>query len=167
MKFKQSGLAVLLSVSLTLASPTPIRRAGNGTFTKRCNELASKLVVKDGTVYTVEPVAAGTTISLPDNDASCTTPSIDVTAEICRVTLYVATSERSGINMEAWLPSDWSGRFLSTGNGGLAGCIGYADMAYTTSLGFAAVGTNNGHNGTSGEPFYNNADVIEDFAYRA
>jgi len=43
----------------------------------------------------------------------------------------------------------------------------YQHLAYASSLGFAAVGTNNGHNGTSGLPFYNNADVVADFAYRA
>jgi hypothetical protein len=69
--------------------------------------------------------------------------------------------------MEAWLPENWSGRFLSTGNGGLGGCIQYEDLEYTTSLGFAAVGTNNGHDGTTGVSFLNNPEVIEDFAYRA
>lgn len=69
--------------------------------------------------------------------------------------------------MEAWLPRNWTSRFLSTGNGGVGGCISYSDLDYTASLGFAAVGTNNGHNGTSGGAFYNNPDVIEDFAYRA
>jgi feruloyl esterase len=49
----------------------------------------------------------------------------------------------------------------------LNGCIKYEDLAYTTGAGFAAAGTNNGHNGTSGQPFYKNGDVVEDFAYRA
>ncbi|KAJ4336556.1 Feruloyl esterase [Ascochyta clinopodiicola] len=53
------------------------------------------------------------------------------------------------------------------GNGGLNGCIKYEDLAYTSGAGFAAAGTNNGHNGTGGLPFYKNADVVEDFAYRA
>lgn len=34
-------------------------------------------------------------------------------------------------------------------------------------MGFAAVGANNGHNGTSGEPFYQHPEVLEDFAYRS
>ncbi len=45
--------------------------------------------------------------------------------------------------------------------------IRYEDLAYASALGFATVGTNDGHNGTSGEPFLNNPDVVEDFAYRA
>lgn len=56
---------------------------------------------------------------------------------------------------------------MSTGNGGLSGCIQYDGLAYTTSYGFASVGANNGHNGTSGEPFYNNEEIVADFAYRS
>lgn len=56
---------------------------------------------------------------------------------------------------------------MSIGNGGLSGCIQYADLAYTASYGFASVGANNGHNGTSGEAFLNNDDIVADFAYRS
>lgn len=81
--------------------------------------------------------------------------------------MYVATTNVSGITLEAWLPSNWTGRFLSTGNGGISGCIQYEDIAYGTSFGFATVGANGGHNGTSGKPFYHAPEVIEDFAWRS
>ena len=45
--------------------------------------------------------------------------------------------------------------------------IKYEDLAYGTSHGFATMGTNNGHNGTTGVTFLNNPDIIEDFSYRA
>ncbi|KAK5160210.1 hypothetical protein LTR04_004764 [Oleoguttula sp. CCFEE 6159] len=60
--------------------------------------------------------------------------------------MKVATSNRSEITLEAWLPTNWTGRFLSIGNGGVSGCIQYEDLAYTAGLGFATVGANNGHN---------------------
>jgi feruloyl esterase len=41
------------------------------------------------------------------------------------------------------------------------------DLKYTLGLGFATVGANNGHNGTSGLPFYNNTEVVHDFADRS
>jgi feruloyl esterase len=69
---------------------------------------------------------------------------------MCRLAMYVATSNRSEITLEAWLPTGWTGRFLSTRNGGVSGCIQYPDLAYTAGLGFATVGANNGHNGTRG-----------------
>ncbi|KAL0564686.1 hypothetical protein V5O48_017353 [Marasmius crinis-equi] len=81
--------------------------------------------------------------------------------------MEVETSPTSKIYMEAWLPKSWTGRFLSTGNGGLGGCIQYPDLVYTTSLGFATVGANNGHNGTSGAAFENHPQVLADFAFRS
>lgn len=81
--------------------------------------------------------------------------------------MNVTTSSSSSIILEAWLPSQWNGRFLSTGNGGLNGCIGWGILAYANAEQFAAVGANNGHNGTSGKPFLNSPEVVEDFAYRS
>lgn len=49
-------------------------------------------------------------------------PAAEVVADVCRVQLAINTSESSSILAEAWLPTDWNGRFLATGNGGLAGC---------------------------------------------
>lgn len=170
MKLDQSLWATLLGSSTALANPKPTGCASGGegcVFSSKCAAIASKLAIEHGVVHFAQHVTAGTNLSLSENDPSCAQSFIPVTADICRIALSVSTSDRSGFNMEAWLPSNWTGRFLSGGNGGLNGCIKYEDLAYASSLGFAAVGTNNGHNGTSGKPFYNNADVVEDFAYRA
>ena len=45
--------------------------------------------------------------------------------------------------------------------------IKYEDLAYTTQNGFAAVGSNNGHNGTTAITMYKNPDVVADFAWRS
>lgn len=45
--------------------------------------------------------------------------------------------------------------------------IKYEDIAYGAANGFATVGSNNGHNGTAGDAFYKNEDVVEDFAWRS
>lgn len=81
--------------------------------------------------------------------------------------MLVNTSDTSSMTLEAWLPSNWTGRFLSGGNGGLSGCVQYVDLSYGSSSGFATVSGNNGHNGSSAEPFYQRPDVLEDYAYRA
>lgn len=81
--------------------------------------------------------------------------------------MNVTTSEYSHIILEAWLPENWNGRFLSTGNGGLSGCIFYNNMAYANSYGFAAVGANGGHNGDTGRPFLDAPEVVTDFSYRS
>ncbi|KAH3911502.1 carboxylic ester hydrolase [Parastagonospora nodorum] len=172
MKFEQSLWTSLLGATNVFAAPAeptyadcPDTSAG-GDFNSKCAAIASTLAIEHGTVHFSEFVAAGTNLSLSDNDPTCES-SVVVLADICRIALSVATSNSSGLNMEAWLPSNWTGRFLSGGNGGLNGCVDYASLAYTSSLGFSSVGTNNGHNGTSGLPFFNKPEVLEDFAYRA
>lgn len=81
--------------------------------------------------------------------------------------MNVTTSNTSHIVLEAWMPSTWNGRFMSTGNGGIGGCIQYNDLAYASSYRFAVVGANNGHHGDTGRPFLNAPEVVEDFAYRS
>ncbi|KAL5603981.1 hypothetical protein FOVSG1_006731 [Fusarium oxysporum f. sp. vasinfectum] len=137
------------------------------SFEQRCLSLPKSLDIPKASTTSSEFIAANSTIKLPNADPTCGRLSQDVSVSLCRVTLQILTSPRSNIKLEAWLPENWSGRFLSTGNGGLGGCIQYEDIEYAASLGFATVGTNNGHDGMGGESFLDNADVIEDFAYRA
>ena len=137
------------------------------SFQQQCSKLARQIKIENATVWFTEYVAAGTNVSFPDAHPTCAQGPLVVGVDFCRVALHVATSNRSGISMEAWLPRNWTGRFLSTGNGGLNGCLSYDDMAYTVELGFSTVGANNGHNGTSGAPFLNNPDVVKDFAWRS
>ncbi|KAE9984041.1 hypothetical protein BLS_003192 [Venturia inaequalis] len=141
--------------------------ATNATFQQTCANAISTLQLPNTTIWTSTFIPAGTNLTFPETNATCTrTPQV-IRADFCRITMYVSTSNRSGISMEAWLPSSWTGRFLSTGNGGLQGCIQYIDMAYASGLGFATVGANGGHNGTSGGAFYNNEDIVIDFAWRS
>jgi feruloyl esterase len=135
-----------------------------------CQSLGSSFNAPHVTVNLAEFVPAGTNLTLPEQGtgaASCGNTAQLVPVDLCRIAANVATSNRSEITLEAWLPSNWTGRFLSIGNGGLSGCIQYADLAYTASYGFASVGANNGHNGTSGAPFLDNEDIVADFAYRS
>ncbi|KAF1954562.1 tannase and feruloyl esterase [Byssothecium circinans] len=158
----------LLNAGGAFASVLQQRQNGAGDFESKCASIASQIQIENTTVFFSEFVPAGTNLSLPEFNATCgRQPYQQIAADICRVSLYVTTSNRSGIHSEAWLPSNWTGRFLSAGNGGLAGCINYDYLTYTSGLGFAAVADNNGHNGTSGGAFLNNPDVVEDFAYRS
>jgi feruloyl esterase len=133
-----------------------------------CSKLGASICIQNATVNFANFVPAGTNLSFTQDYGlnTCGYPNALVTSDMCRVAMHVSTSSRSGITLEAWLPVNWTGRFLSTGNGGESGCIQYTDMAYTAGLGFATVGScpystnvhnilrllgaNNGHNGTTG-----------------
>ena len=135
----------------------------------RCSHIANSFDYPHVKVNFAQYISAGTNLSLEQNAvlATCDRPYQLVPVDLCRVAMFVKTSATSNITLEAWLPTNWTGRFLSTGNGGLSGCIQYEDIAYGTSFGFATVGANNGHNGTSGEAFYKAPEVVADFAYRS
>ncbi|OLN87931.1 putative feruloyl esterase B-2-like protein 1 [Colletotrichum chlorophyti] len=137
------------------------------SFRERCASFANSTTIPGAASYATQFVSAGTILQFPGADSSCGRTSQTVTTDLCRLTAQIATSPRSGLKFEAWFPQNWTGRFLSTGNGGLGGCIQYEDLDYASSLGFATVATNNGHDGMSGASFLNNPDIIEDFAYRA
>ncbi|KAI5458334.1 Tannase/feruloyl esterase [Mariannaea sp. PMI_226] len=137
-------------------------------FRKHCLSFTPENCITDSIRTRLEFIPSGTTLNLSDNVASCNRPSQAVSADLCRIALQIPTSKRSSISFEVWFPQSWSKkRYVATGNGGIDGCIKYEDLAYGTANGFVAMGTNNGHNGTTGVEMYNNPDIIEDFSYRA
>ncbi|RAK99958.1 tannase and feruloyl esterase [Aspergillus ibericus CBS 121593] len=135
-------------------------------FRTRCQSFLPQLDIYNAIGF-AEYIPAGTNLTFPYNDASCNRPSQIIPVDMCRLALSVETSNRSGMTMEVWLPQTWTGRFLGTGNGGIDGCIKYEDLAYGIATGFATVGSNNGHNGTTAVSFYENEDILADYAWRA
>lgn len=152
-----------------LLSLSGLATATAGSFATQCSALAKTLAEKtDNTTITATTyVAAGTTLQEPPRHPSCPPLNATLNYSFCRVQLTAHTGPESAVVLEHWLPLNWTGRYMSTGNGGLGGCIDYEAIAYAARRGFAIVGTNNGHDGNYGEPFYKHPGVVEDFAYRA
>jgi feruloyl esterase len=92
-------------------------------FEQDCAGLASRLKIANTTVYFTQYVPAGATFRTPGANVTCSesfrNPVVGV--DLCRLSAYTATSERSGINFETWLPRNWTGRFISHGNGDVSG----------------------------------------------
>ncbi|KAF8579508.1 tannase and feruloyl esterase [Ramaria rubella] len=130
---------------------------------QKCASLKNNLHLENSTIIDVTHVAAGSNITTP---GSCQSSAIS-TAAMCRVQVVVNTTATSAVHFEAWLPDQWFGRFLGLGNGGLGGCIDYTNLDYGSTLHFASVGSDNGHDGNSGSVFLNQPEVINDFAFRA
>ena len=152
-----------------------VRCASLPNFEARCTALAKGVYLG-----TSRPVTVNFAQYLPANSIlnltaeglhpTCVNPFFSpppIPVDLCRLSLKVATSNDSSVAMEAWFPTNWTGRYLTTGNGGIAGCIQYPDMAYGASYGFATIGTDNGHSGMIGEPFFHHPQVLEDFVWRA
>ncbi|KAK7718549.1 Feruloyl esterase [Diaporthe eres] len=144
----------------------------NSTFEESCSAFASEADIPNVKVHFSQYLPVGYNLSIPDFPQSCieaqgSSPNQIIRSEVCRVAMLVNTSSGSSMTLEAWLPSNWTGRFLSGGNGGLSGCVQYPDLSYGSSSGFATVSGNNGHNGSSAAPMYQQPDVLEDYVYRA
>lgn len=84
-----------------------------------------------------------------------------------RVELMCKPTERSEIKIEVWLPEEnWNGRFLGTGNGGLAGAISYWPLISGIRAGFATANTDMGTSDTDGLLF-TTFERWEDFGHRS
>lgn len=83
-----------------------------------------------------------------------------------RVVLKSTPSKSSLIMTELWLPDEWNGIFLGTGNGGMAGNINYWNLISNVRKGYAVantdMGTSQGRNAG-----INNSEMWKDFGWRA
>jgi tannase/feruloyl esterase len=67
----------------------------------------------------------------------------------CRLEATVRPSRDSHIDIEVWLPqSQWNGRLLGVGNGGLGGSIPYFRLGESVNSGYAVAATDTGHRGS-------------------
>lgn len=95
-------------------------------FQQKCMNLGKKIKLDyPFTVNIAEYLAPNATIDLAAEglNATCADTTEPITVGICRLNLKVATSEKSEVYTEVWLPEKWTGRTMTTGNGGLAGCM--------------------------------------------
>jgi hypothetical protein len=89
----------------------------------------------------------------------------------CKVTLRSHPTSDSDIRIEVWIPrgSAWNGKYVQVGNGGLAGAVPSAQIKARAAAGYAAAGTDDGHeaNNRSGAWALGHPEKIKDFAYRS
>ena len=151
-----SSLVVLAFAASVQAQPLP----------RSCDELAR--LALPNVILTTETVAAGAF-------KSPTPPfpgfEVDFTKlpAFCRVTGSIKPTTDSDIRFEVWLPPNWNGKFLQTGNGGAAGSIVHASLAVPLSRGYAVANTDTGHQGAGGDFSWavGHPEKLTDYAYRA
>src|SRR6516165_2123282 len=64
-------------------------------------------------------------------------PAPQIVPARCRVNAILRPSSDSEIEMEAWLPDNWNGKFQFVGGGGWAGIISYPAMVSAVLEGYA------------------------------
>ena len=116
-------LAVVLFPSLA--------HAQSAAVAERCTIAAFKdAAIEQTAVHAVRFVSDGSSPNVPS---------------YCRVEATVTTSPDSVVNFEVWIPQDWNGKIVVTGNGGYSNAINVRDMAHALSQRYAAAGGDTGH----------------------
>ena len=104
------------------------------------------LGLQDTTITAAELVAAGT-YTAPDGEVFTNLPAF------CRVAATLTPTSDSNIKIEVWMPySGWNGRFLGTGNGGIAGAIRYVTLAHFLPLKYSVANTDQGTSPAATDP---------------
>ncbi len=132
-----------------------------------CEDLAS-LTVSNTTIATAATVAAGS-FEPPVPDSPIFAADYSRLPTFCRVTGSIKPTPDSDIRFELWLPENWNGKFMQTGNGVAAGSIVLSSLSDPLSRGYAVTNTDTGHQGTV-EDFswaVGHPEKMIDFQYRA
>jgi len=123
---------------------------------RSCESLAS-VKLASTTVIAAEPHSAG---SMKDGQGRAL-------PAFCRVTATATPTKDSDIRIEVWLPlSGWNGKLQAVGNGGWNGTIPSGALGSALRAGYAAAGTDTGHQGGGGR-WMRNREKLIDFGYRA
>ena len=160
--------------AMALALPFLIFACAPLTAATICENL-SAVKLPDTTILLAQRVAAGaltlpTPLPSPGPRGGLTFVSEKDLPEFCRVAAVTKPSKDSEVKFEVWMPaSNWNGKFMGLGNGGMAGSISYGSMAAALSRGYAASSTDTAHQGTGqdGSSALGHRRSRIDFGYRA
>jgi feruloyl esterase len=149
--------------TLLIASASALMAAPTGGST--CDSL-SKLSLPNVTITSAQTVSAGAfTPPATPGPGRVNTALFQSLPAFCRVMATLAPSSDSDIKVEVWLPvSGWNNDFQAIGNGGWNGTMGYAALAEAVKRGFAAAGTDTGHEGGSASFAMGHPEKLTDFA---
>src|SRR5581483_4813728 len=111
-----------------------------------CESLSS-VSLQNATITLAQTVAAGQFTPPGGRGEGAENAFKDMPA-FCRIAIVSKPSSDSDIHIEVWLPSSgWNGNYRAAGNGNWGGSINFGEMATIVRSGFAAAGTDGGHEG--------------------
>ncbi|MDB5475460.1 MAG: Tannase/feruloyl esterase family alpha/beta hydrolase [Phenylobacterium sp.] len=110
--------------------------------------------------------------SLPHAEVLSATVEKAGAGEACKVAVASHPTKDSNIRLEVWIPlgQAWNGKFVQVGNGGFAGSVPTGQLRGMAARGYAAAGTDDGHQtpvGTNASWALGHPEKIVDFGWRA
>jgi len=151
-------IALLGCTAITVQETVPIACADLGTLELPDTRITLNELVPAGGFASPVPLLGGAT------------PDFGEVPAFCRVTATVAPVPDSEIKFELWMPAEgWNGKFVGTGNGGLAGVIFHPAMAGPLLRGYAVANSNTGHDGGPADASFavGHPEKLVDHAWRA
>ena len=131
------------------------------SLAQRPCEGLTNLALPGVTISSATSVPAGS-FTLPSGGARNASAEVP---DFCRVAGVIAPE----IKFELWMPAKWNRKFVTVGNGGLAGSISYAPMLVPLREGYATSSTDTGHEGGNNDGSWaqGHFERVIDFAHRA
>jgi len=127
------AMVMAIGITRTISGQSPAQSV-------QCDRARIDALKLEGvTIQTVETMAAGA--FTPPRAAAPLTHA----PAFCRIQATVSATPESLIVFEVWIPQNWNGKIVATGNGGYSNALSYPDMAYALSQGYATVGGDTGH----------------------
>lgn len=164
-----ANIGLCLGIALlAAASGSQAREDGKGGRGDKldCAGLA-RLTFAGGTSVTASAMVTSGSLVTPTNITLTDLPSF------CRVQAVSRPTAGSNIYFEVWLPTDWNGRFMSSGEGGYAGALNYTRRGLDGGLdeivrrGYATASTDTGHVSTDTWWAVGHPERAVDYLYRA
>lgn len=88
----------------------------------------------------------------------------------CEVQATIKPTSDSSIKVRVWMPANYNGRYLGTGNGGYAGGFFFSELADGINRGFATANTDMGTSpaaGTNADALVGHPEKWKDFGWRS
>jgi feruloyl esterase len=167
-----TGSAVTILVAASWAALTAAAAPGALAQGARSSPLACADLKSAGIPKTVVAVAEAVAPGQFRSPARVTFgPPADYSRlpAFCRVAGTIRATAESDIRFELWLPENWNGKFMQTGNGGAAGAIVHDSLIDPLLRGYAVANTDTGHQGAGGDFAWaaGNPQRLVDYQYRA
>jgi feruloyl esterase len=160
-----AGYAVAAALALAVAAGVSAQDARSAPVA--CADLKSVRVPK--TVVAVATAVAAGQFRPPAQPAFG--PPVDYSGlpAFCRLAGTIRATAESDIRFELWLPEQWNGKFMQTGNGGAAGAIVFESLVDPLLRGYAVANTDTGHQGAGGDFAWavGQPQKVIDYQYRA